>query len=340
MLTRRTHLGHALAAAATLFSASFAAPLQAQRAFRLAHSYATVTQHHRNAEFFKAELERLTGGRLRVDIFPASQLMPITQEIPGILGGQIQAAYSLNMLAATLDPLWGFFELPFVFDISPDNQRHLREFVRSERGGGVLKRSLEARGLKVLAIAPTDIGAAVINTRRPIARLEDFAGLKIRTPGGRYLADTLRHLGASPIAMAFAEFAPAIVQGTVDGTVTGVIFTHDNRIPVRHLSVINLWYAGLPLLMSKRFFDGLPADQQRAALDAGRALEDYGFRATEAKASERLRLIESEMGVRVQPPLGPNEIARMRAATQPVIETFLRENPAGRALLEEARRLA
>jgi TRAP-type C4-dicarboxylate transport system substrate-binding protein len=306
---------------------------------KLSHPYPTVAQHHKNMEFFKAEVEKRTGGKLKIDIFPASQLMPITQEINGILSGQIQAAYTLNTIAATLDPLWGFFEMPFVFDITPDNQKHLKEFVRSERGGGALKRSLEAKGIKVIAIAPTDIVGATINTKRPILRMDDFAGLKMRIPGGRYLGQTLQRLGASPISMAYAEFAPGIVQGTVDGTVTGVLFTHDNRIPVKYLSSINLWYAGLPLLMSKRYFDGLPADQQKAVLDAGRDLEDYGFRVTEEEASKRLKLIESELKVKVEPPLDPKEIARMRAAVEPVLEAFVKDNPGGKALLDEARRL-
>ncbi|MCW5656800.1 MAG: TRAP transporter substrate-binding protein [Burkholderiaceae bacterium] len=306
---------------------------------KLSHPYPTVAQHHKNMEFFKAEVEKRSVGKLKIDIFPASQLMPITQEINGILSGQIQAAYTLNTIAATIDPLWGFFEMPFVFNISPDNQKHLKDFVRSESGGGALRKSMEAKGIKVIAIAPTDIVGATINTKRPITKMEDFSGLKMRTPGGKYLGQTMQRLGASPISMAFTEFAPAIVQGTVDGTVTGVLFTHDNRIPIKYLSSINLWYAGLPLLMSKRFFDGLPPDQQKAVLDAGRELEDYGFRVTEEEAAKRLKLIESEMKVKVEPPLDPKEIARMRAAAQPVLEAFVKDNAAGQALIDEARRL-
>lgn len=331
--------GRALAATAMFVAASFGTPLWAQTTIKLSHPYPTVAQHHKHMEFFKAELEKRTGGQLKVDIFPASQLMPITQEINGILSGQIQAAFSLNTIAATLDPLWGFFEMPFVFNISPDNQKHLKDFVRSEAGGGVLKKSMEAKGIKVIAIAPTDIVGATINTKRPITKMEDFAGLKMRIPGGKYLGQSIQRLGASPISMAFTEFAPAIVQGTVDGTVTGVLFTHDNRIPVKYLSSINLWYAGLPVLMSKRFFDGLPPDQQKAVLDVGRDLEDYGFRVTEEEASKRLKLIESELKVKVEPPLDAKEIARMRTAVEPVIEAFLKDNPAGKALVDEARRL-
>lgn len=335
---RRHHLKISLALATIALGLLGAAQAQVVK-MKLSHPYPTVTQHHKNMEFFKAEIEKRTGGRLLVELFPASQLMPITQEINGILSGQIQAAYSLNTIAATIDPLWGFFEMPFLFNITPDNQAHLKQFVRSERGGGVLRASMEAKGIKVIAIAPTDIVAATINTKRPITKLEDFAGLKMRTPGGKYLGQTLQRLGASPISMAYPEFSPAIVQGTVDGTVTGVLFTHDNRIPVKFLSSINLWYAGLPLLMSKRFFDGLPADIQKTVLEVGRDLEDYGFRVTEQEAGKRLKLIEQDMKVKVEPPLDPKEIARMRAAAEPVLEAFVKDNPAGKGLIEEARRL-
>lgn len=324
-----------------------AAPAMAQQAngakpiiMKLSHPYPTVTQHHRNVEWFKAEVEKRTNGRLVVDVFPASQLMPITQEINGILSGQIQAAYSINLIAATIDPLWGIFEMPFLFDITPDNQRHLKAFIQSERGGGVLRASTEKKGLKVIAIAPTDIVGATINIKRPIRKPEDFSGLKMRTPGGKYLGQSLQHLGASPISMAYAEFVPALVQGAVDGTVTGILFTHDNRIPVKHLSNINLWYVGLPLMVSKRFFDGLPADIQKTMLDVGRGMEEYGFKVTEQEAAKRLKLIEQEMKVTVEPPIESAELARMKVAVGPVLESFVKDNPAGKGLIEEARRLA
>jgi TRAP-type C4-dicarboxylate transport system substrate-binding protein len=126
----------------------------------------------------------------------------------------------------------------------------------------------------------------------------------------------------------------------VDGTATGVLFTHDNRFPVKHLSSINLWYAGLPLLVSKRFFDGLPADIQKTMLEVGRDLEDYGFKVSEQEAAKRLKLIEQDMKVMVEPPIESAELARMKAAVEPVLESFIKDNPAGKGLIEEARRLA
>ncbi len=166
-------------------------------------------------EYFKEEVEKRTGGRLIVDIFPASQLMPITQEINGMLSGQIDATYTLNTIAATIDPLWGFFELPFLFNITPSDQKHLRDFVKSEAGGGALRASMEAKGIKVLAIAPTDMVGAFINTRRPVRTIDDFAGLEDTHSPGANTWPEHQSSGASPISMAYAEFSSAIVQGTV-----------------------------------------------------------------------------------------------------------------------------
>lgn len=307
---------------------------------KLAHSYPTVSQHHRNVEFFKAEIEKRSGGRLLVDIFPASQLMPITQEISGILSGQIHAAYSITNFAATVDPLWEVFEMPFLLDVTADDQSHLQRFIRSDRGGGALKASIEAKGLKVLSIGLTDVTGVITNNIRPIAKVEDFAGLKIRTAGEKRLGDSIRRLGASPIAMPWAELSAALVTGTVDGAMAAVVLAHDTRLPVKYLSIINLRYVMTPLLVSKRFFDGLPPDLQKALLEAGRAEEDNGFAATARQVSERLKLIPLDMKVKVEP-LDPKEIARMKAATQPVLDAFVKDHPvAGKGLIEEARSLA
>lgn len=306
---------------------------------KLSHPYPTVTQHHRNVLKFKEQVEERTDGRLIVDIFPAQQLMPITQEFNGMLTGQIDAAYSLNTIAATLDPLWGLLELPFLFDITASDQAHLREFVQSEKGGGALKASMKEKGITVVAIAPTDYVGATINTQRPISSLEDFDGLKIRIPGGKYLSQSLKALGASPISMAYAEFSTAIAQGTVDGTVTGVLFTYDNKIPINYLSQVPLWYAGLPLVVSNRFFDKLPEDIQQIVLEVGAEIEVMGFEVTEQTVSSTLDKIADEMGVQVEPPLSPEAQAEMMEATQPVIAAFISDNPAGQALVDEARRL-
>jgi len=306
---------------------------------KLSHPYPTVTQHHKNVSKFKEEVEKRTEGRLVIDVFPAQQLMPITQEFNGMLSGQIDAAYSLNTIAATLDPLWGVLELPFLFDITASDQTHLREFVQSEKGGGALKASMKEKGITVVAIAPTDYVGATINTKRPIKAMSDFEGLKIRIPGGKYLSQSLKELGASPISMAYAEFSTAIAQGTVDGTITGVLFTYDNKIPINYLSQVPLWYAGLPLVVSNRFFDKLPEDIQQIVLEVGAEIEIMGFDVTEQTVSSTLEKIATEMDVQVEPPLTPEVAAAMREKTLPVLDAFISDNPAGQALIDEANRL-
>ena len=306
---------------------------------KLSHAYPTVTQHHKNVLWFKEQVEKRTDGRLVVDVFPASQLMPITQEFNGMLSGQIDAAYNLNTIAATLDPLWGVLELPFLFDITTTDQTHLREFVQSENGGGALKASMKAKGITVVAIAPTDYVGAMINKKRAIKTMADFDGMKIRIPGGKYLSQSIKALGASSIAMAYAEFSTAIVQGTVDGTVTGVLFTYDNKIPIDYLSDVPLWYAGLPLAISNRFYDDLPADIQQVLLEVGAELEVKGFADTEKNVGAALEKIASEMGVQVAPAISAEERAKMVEATLPVIAAFISDNANGQAVVDEANRL-
>jgi len=306
---------------------------------KLSHAYPTVTQHHKNVLWFKEQVETRTDGRLIVDVFPSSQLMPITQEFNGMLSGQIDATYNLNTIAATLDPLWGVLELPFLFDITTTDQTHLREFVQSKAGGGALKDSMKAKGITVVAIAPTDYVGSLINKKHAISTMSDFDGLKIRIPGGKYLSQSIKALGASAISMAYAEFSTAIVQGTVDGTITGVLFTYDNKIPVDYFSDVPLWYAGLPLAVSNRFYDKLPEDIQQVLLEVGAELEVLGFSDTEKNVGVALTKIGTEMGVQVEASIVDGERSKMIEATLPVIAAFIADNPAGQALVDEANRL-
>lgn len=82
---------------------------------RVSHPYQAGTLHHHYMEWFDEKLRERSEGRLSLEIYPGSQLMPSDQEIPGILQGQIDITHSLSSIAGSFDPIWYFFDLPLLF---------------------------------------------------------------------------------------------------------------------------------------------------------------------------------------------------------------------------------
>ena len=90
---------------------------------RVSHPYQKATLHHQYMVWFDEELQKRSDGRLSLEIYSDSQLMPPEQEIPGILQGQIDMTHSLTSIAGSFDPIWYFFDLPFLFDYDPKDPK-------------------------------------------------------------------------------------------------------------------------------------------------------------------------------------------------------------------------
>ena len=247
-------LGAAMAAVQTgmLAVAVFAHAQVEARELRFVHSYPTASQHQRNVEWFTKEVTERTKGGVTFKVFPSAQLMPINQELPAILSGQVSMTYTVAPVVASVEPLWGVFDLPFLFDMKMDDMSHGTRFFQSPEGGGKLAEAMEKRGFKLITIAPTDYPSGVYLTApKAVRTMEELKGLKIRTAGGRIAQMTAEAFGYSATAIAGAELVPALTQGVVNGGILPPIYAFDNKLPVKGITIAPLsWAAVTPIIMS------------------------------------------------------------------------------------------
>lgn len=249
----------ALSTAALVSANAFA---QAPIVIKFSHVVASDTPKGHAAERFKELAEKATKGRVKVDIYPNSQLYKDKEELEAL---QLGAVQMLAPSLAKFGPLgvkdFEVFDLPYIF---PSKQA-LYKVTDGPIGKDLLKK-LEPKGITGLAF--WDNGFKVMSANKPLHTPADFKGMKMRIQSSKVLDAQMRTLGANPQVMAFSEVYQALQTGVVDGTENppSNFYTQKMHEVQSNLTVSNHGYLGYAVIVNKKFWDGLPADI-RTALD-------------------------------------------------------------------------
>ena len=223
---------------------------------KFSHVVAVDTPKGKAAEYFKKLAEERTKGRVKIEVYPNSQLFKDGEEMEAVQLGSVQ------MLAPSLakfGPLgvreFEVFDLPYIFD--DYNQLHT---VTSGPVGQGLFKKIESKGL--VGLAYWDNGFKVMSANKPIRVPTDYKGLKMRVQSSKVLADQMKALGSIPQSMAFSEVYQALQTGVVDGTENppSNFSTQKMQEVQKYLALTNHGYLGYAVIVNKKFWDGLPAD--------------------------------------------------------------------------------
>jgi C4-dicarboxylate-binding protein DctP len=242
-------------AAATL--SLFSVPVLADAiVIKFSHVVAAETPKGKAAEYFKKRADELTKGKVKVEVYPNSQLYKDKEEMEAL---QLGAVQMLAPSLAKFGPLgvkeFELFDLPFIFDDFND----LHKVTQGPVGQSLLKK-LEPKGITGLAF--WDNGFKSFSANTPIKTPEDLKGKKMRIQSSKVLEEQMRAVGSIPQVMAFSEVYQALQTGVVDGTENPIsnLYTQKMHEVQKHLSLTNHGYLGYAVIVNKKFWDGLPAD--------------------------------------------------------------------------------
>ena len=243
-------------AASAILAAAGTAVAQQPIIIKFSHVVAVDTPKGKAAEYFKKLAEERTKGRVKIEVYPNSQLFKDGEEMEAVQLGSVQ------MLAPSLakfGPLgvreFEVFDLPYIFD--DYNQLHT---VTSGPVGQGLFKKIESKGL--VGLAYWDNGFKVMSANKPIRLPADYKGLKMRVQSSKVLGDQMKALGSIPQSMAFSEVYQALQTGVVDGTENppSNFSTQKMQEVQKYLALTNHGYLGYAVIVNKKFWDGLPAD--------------------------------------------------------------------------------
>lgn len=268
------------------------------------------------AKKFADVVSAKSGGKMKVKIFPGGTLGGEQQVASAMQGGTVEASMMAPAQLVGMIKEFVLLDFPFAFA----NEREA-DFVLDGPVGRKLMDKLPEKGLVGLAYMEQGY-RSITNSKRPIQKMEDIQGLKIRTILNPLYIDMLNALGANAVPMPFPELYTAMESKAVDGQENPYSTAEASKFyeVQKYMSNTRHIYNPQMLLVSKKFWDGLSADEKKVIQEASVETRDYQRKvAREMDQKSRQELIKHGMLIN---DIAPAELQRMREKVKPVVDKY------------------
>lgn len=316
----------ALAGAAFALSAS----AQAQTAWDLPAAYPATNFHSVNLASFASDVDKATGGKLKITVHPGASLFKAPEIKRAVQGGQAQAG---EVLLANFQNEWQVFGvdgIPFLATSYADSKK----LYAAQKP--ILEKKLAEQGMVLLyAVAWPPQG---LYSKKPVASAADLKGSKWRaySPATSRIAELV---GAQPVTVQAAELSQALATGVVENNMTSGATGVDSKL-YEHLKYyydVQAWLPKNAVIANKKAFDALDKATRDGLMKAAADAEARGWAASEKVNTDTLATLKAN-GMAVEPPS-----AALKADLQKVGATMLQEwlskaGPEGQQLIDAYRK--
>jgi len=262
---------------------------------------------------FAEIVEAKSGGKLKVQVFPGGALGSDQANVSALQGGTLEMASMNSGIFASLVKDFAIYDFPFLFANPAE-----ADAVVDGSFGKNLHAKLEEKGL--VGLGYYELGFRHIsNSKRPITKVEDIAGLKLRVIPNPINIDWVSALGANPTPLPFPELYAALEQKAVDGQENPVATINGAKLyeVQKHLALTYHQYNPQSIVVSKKFWDGLSAGEKKIVQDAVTESIKYQREQSRTLAGSLLETLKKN-GMQVTE-LPAFEVAKLREKMKPVI---------------------
>jgi tripartite ATP-independent transporter DctP family solute receptor len=260
-----------------------------------------------------------TGGKMKVRGYADGQLGAEVQSLSAAKGGVLEMAVVSTAAAATTVKDFGLFDLPYLFNDSKEADAILDGAVGQRALGKLMDTGL-------FGLCYWENGFRhVTNSRRPIQKLEDFKGLKIRTIQNPVFIDVFNTLGANATPLAFTEVYSALDSKAIDGQETPYSSIYTSRFfeVQKYVSETKHIYGAAVVVVSRKLWDALSSDEKKALQEGCNEARDYE-RSVNREQDPKLVAELKAKGMQYND-VRPEERARIRDALKPVYDKHAKE---------------
>jgi TRAP-type transport system periplasmic protein len=264
-------------------------------------------------EKFKEIVEKNSGGKLKVNLFPGGTLGSDQANVSAIQGGTLEMASMNSGIFASQVKDFAVFDFPFMFASGKE-----ADTVVDGAFGKKMHAKLEEKGL--VGLAYYELGFRnLTNGKRAINKVSDIEGLKLRVIPNPINVDWVKALGANPTPLPWPEVYAALEQGAVDGQENPVATINGAKLyeVQKHLALTGHQYNPQSVVISKKFWDTLSAAEKKILSDA--AAESAKFQRTTARTLEASLLDNLKKNGMQVTTLPASEMAILREKMKPVI---------------------
>ena len=316
-----------LGAAAAL---AFSAGAWAQTKWDLPSAYPTSNFHTQNLEQFAADVDKATGGKLKITLHPNASLFKAPEIKRAVQGGQAQAGEILLVNFQNEWQIYGADGLPFLAD------SYASAFKLWQVQRPLLDKKLAEQGIMLLySVAWPPQG---IYSKKPLAGAADLKGIKWRaySPATARIAELV---GAQPVTVQAAEVSQAFATGVAEAMMTSGATGWDAKLyeSVKYYYNVQAWLPKNAVLVNKAAFDALDAPTRQALLKAGADAQARGWAMSEKSNRETLDKLKAN-GMEILP-APPQLEADLHKVGEKMLEEWLgKAGPEGRQLVDAYRK--
>ena len=290
-----------------------------------------VTHHLTQADYRFAKLVgEKTGGKVKVEVYPAGQLYKGPSILKSVMSGAIEMGMTYNGTWTGSVPLMDLFDINFLF-------KDYSQIEKAWQGkiGDKLRAEMEKYNVVALGFGAYGESFSVLNKKRPLKMPQDFSGLKIRA-NQPMAAESVKALGASPVMMSSSEVYMALQRGTIDGATSGpTTFVQRKWYEVaEYVTVAKASYSLWPIMINAGVWKKLPKDVQKALQEAADDTTRYTIQIADSEDEKAVKVLSQNLKVLE---LSGAEAKAWEEAMKPVREDFLkRTGEDGQAILKMA----
>ncbi|PWC77343.1 TRAP transporter substrate-binding protein [Azospirillum sp. TSH64] len=307
---------------ATGIAAALLAPVAASaqdvktRIIRFGYGLSESSNQGRAVKYFAEELSKRSGGKLKVKGFGDASLGSDIQMQNALIGGAQEMMVGSTATLVGIVKDFGVYDLPFLFN----NEKEADAVLDGPFGEKLLK-SLNDKGLVGLVYWENGF-RNLTNSKRPITKLEDMGGIKLRVMQNPVYIDMFNRFGANAVPLAFSELFTAMETGTVDGQENPVTTIQSSKFyeVQKYLTISRHVYSPWIMLASKRWYDGLSADEKKILNEAAVASRDFERKDSREASAQSIAYLK-EKGMQINE-LSPAELERMREMVKPAFDKY------------------
>jgi tripartite ATP-independent transporter DctP family solute receptor len=264
-------------------------------------------------EKFAEIVDAKSGGKLKVQVFPGGALGSDQANVSALQGGTLEMASMNSGIFASQVKEFAAFDLPFMFANGKE-----ADAVVDGPFGQKMHAKLEEKGL--VGLGYYELGFRnITNSKRAITKVEDIAGLKLRVIPNPINVDWVKALDANPTPLPWPEVYAALEQKAVDGQENPVATIYGAKLyeVQKYMTLTNHQYNPQSVVISKKFWDTLSADEKKIIGDA--VTESAKFQRQQARASVASTLDNLKKAGMTVSELAPGEQVKLVDKMKPVI---------------------
>ena len=301
-IVRRTLIAAAAALAFTIPLTTLAQDIK-PRLIRFGYGLNEQSNQGRAAKVFADEVAKASGGKMKVRAIGAAALGPDTQMQQALIGGAQEMMVGSTATLVGITKEMALWDTPFLFSTAKEADLLLDGPI-----GEKIKDKLQEKGLVYWENGFRNL----TNSKRPITKMEDLSGIKLRVMQNNVFLDSFKTLGSNAVPMAFSELFSALETNTVDGQENpfNTILSSKFYEVQKYLTVTNHVYSPWIVLVSKKWWDGLSKDEQKVLADAAKVSRDFERKDTRDEAAKAMADLKGK-GMQVNE-LSFAEASRMR----------------------------